>query len=305
VNTLNLALTPAAIRSDPFTVSSGGTSADAQFTIEQYASKTPTIDATLRAPNAELPAVLSMAKAYGITALNNLSGAGTVNLDLHAAGPIHSLTSSGMARALNGTVAMNFHDVRYNGADMNHELATIAGILGLHEQNQGSTSINKMTGNIAIKNGIAQTTNTEALLDIGNVGITGTANLTDQALNLRVTAVLSTELTQKAGGTNVGGYLKTALANSQGQLVIPALVTGTVQHPRFEPDLQQVAQMKLKGLMPNFNNPSATASGLVGNLLKQQLGNQNPLQQQGSRPANPLQQLQNLFGAKPAQQPQR
>jgi hypothetical protein len=206
---------------------------------------------------------------------------------------------------LNGTVAMNFHDVRYSGADASHELTAIAGILGLHQQNQGFTNINKMTGNIDIKNGVAQTTNTEALLDIGNVGINGTANLIDEALNLRVTAVLPSELTQKAGGTNVAGYLKTALANSQGQLVIPAMVTGTFQHPRFEPDLQQV--MKLKGLIPNFDNPSAAASGIVGNLLKQQFANQNqnPSQQQGSRPANPLQQLQNLFGAKPGQQPQR
>jgi uncharacterized protein involved in outer membrane biogenesis len=312
VKTLNLALTPMAIRSDPFTVSSGRTSADAQFRLEQYSSKVPTVDATLRAPNAELPAVLSMAKIYGVTGLNNLTGAGTLSLDLDAAGPIHSLTSAGISRALNGSVAINFHDVRYNGTDMNHELAAIAGILGLHEQNQGSTSINKMTGNIAIKNGIAQTSNTEALLDIGNVGIAGTANLIDQALHMRVTAVLSTELTQKAGGTNIGGYLKTALSNSQGQLVIPAIVTGSFQHPRFEPDLQQVAQMKLKGLIPNFNNPSAAASGILGNLLKQQFGNQNPSQQnqnpsqqEPSPSANPLQQLQNLFGAKRGQQPQR
>ena len=128
---------------------------------------------------------------------------------------------------------MNFHDVRYSGADISHELVAIAGILGLHQQNQGSTNINEMTRSIAIQNGIAQNSNTEASLDIGNVGIAGTANLIDQALNLRVTAVLSTELTQKAGGTNVGGYRKTALANSQGQLVISAVVTGTFQHPRF------------------------------------------------------------------------
>jgi uncharacterized protein involved in outer membrane biogenesis len=304
VKTLKLALTPVAIRSEPFTVTSGGTSADAQFTIEQYRSKAPNINATLHAPNAEMPAVLAMAKAYGVTALDKVSGAGTLNVDLHALGPLHSLTSAGMARDLNGTVVMNCHDVRYSGADISHELTAIAGILGLHQQNQGFTNINKMTGNIAIKDGIAQTSNTEALLDIGNLGIAGTASLINEGLNLRVIAVLPSELTQKAGGTNVGGYLKTALANSQGQLVIPAMVTGTFQHPRFEPDLQQVAQMKLKGLIPNFSNPAAAASGILGNVLQQQFGNQNQKQsqQQNSRPANTLQQLQNLFGAKPGQQ---
>jgi hypothetical protein len=47
--------------------------------------------------------------------------------------------------------------------------------------------------------------------------------------------------------------------------------------------------MKLKGLMPNFDNPTAAASELLGNLLKQQLGNQNqnPSQQQCSRRVRP------------------
>lgn len=306
VKTLELALTPTAIRSAPFTITSGGTSADAQFELDQYLSAAPTVNASLRANGAELPALLSMAKAYGVTALNSVSGQGNLNVDLHAAGTIHSLTSAAMARNLNGAVTLNLHDVRYSGSDMNHELASIAGILGLHQQNQGSTNINKMTGDIAIQNGIAQTNNTEALLDLGNVGFAGTANLIDQALSLRATAVVSTELSQKAGGANVGGYLKTALANSQGQLVIPAMVTGTFQHPRFEPDLQQVAQMKLKGLIPDFNNPGAAASGILGSVLKQQLGNQNQNQPQEQRSrSNPLDQLQNLFGAKPAQQPQQ
>jgi hypothetical protein len=44
--------------------------------------------------------------------------------------------------------------------------------------------------------------------------------------------------------------MKTALANSQGELVIPALITGTFSKPRCEPDVQQLAQMKLKGPVP-------------------------------------------------------
>lgn len=90
VKTLELALTPMAIRSAPFTVTSGGTSADVQFALDQYLSAAPTVNATLRANGAELPALLSMAKAYGVTALNNVTGQGTLNVDLHAAGPIHS-----------------------------------------------------------------------------------------------------------------------------------------------------------------------------------------------------------------------
>jgi len=54
-----------------------------------------------------------------------------------------------------------------------------------------------MTGNVLVKNGIAQTNNLQALLDLGNLGVAGTANLVTQELNLHATAVLSKDFTQK------------------------------------------------------------------------------------------------------------
>lgn len=306
VKEIALNLTPTEIRSDKFNVSSGMTSAAVQLTLQQYTSNSPNINASVQAPNAELPAVLSMAKAYGVKALDNVSGSGTLNVDLHANGPVKSINSGDVARDLNGTVGLNFKDIKYTGADIGHELSSIAGVLGVHEGNQGATTINQMTGNIAVKNGIAQTNNIEALMDLGNVGITGTANLVNQELNLRVSAVMSKELSQKAGGTNITGYAKTALSNSDGELVIPATVTGTFQHPKFAPDLQQVAQMKLKGLIPNFNNPTSGLSGLVGNVLKQQQGgNQAQPQPSQNQPLqNTVQQLKGLFGRKSQKQNQ-
>jgi AsmA protein len=303
VKTVALSLSPAEIHSDNFAVTSGGTSMNVQFALRNYTSKTSTIDGTMRAPNAELPAVLSMAKAYGVTALDKVTGAGTLNIDLHAAGPVQSAASAELVRALNGTVALNLHDVHYSGADISHELTNIAGAVGLHQGNQGLTTINKMTGKIAIRNGIAETNNIEALLDIGNVGMAGTANLGTQALDLRVTAVMAKELSQKVGGTNISGYAKTALANSEGELAIPARVTGTFQHPVFSPDLQQIAQMKLKGLVPNFNNPAAAASGILGKLLNQQgsKGAQSQNAPQEPQTQNPLQQFENIFGKKKKQ----
>jgi hypothetical protein len=82
--------------------------------------------------------------------------------------------------------------------------------------------------------------------------------------------------------------------------VIPVIVSGTLQHPRFAPDMQKVAQMKLKGLMPNFNNPSAGMAGLLGSLAGQKGGNQT--QQQQQQP-NPVQQIMDLFGGKKKKQP--
>ncbi len=91
--------------------------------------------------------------------------------------------------------------------------------------------------------------------------------------------------------------MKTALANNQGELVIPALVTGTFSKPRFEPDVQQLAQMKLKGLIPNINNPASVVSTLQ-NLLG---GPRNPAetpQQQVQQEPNTVQQILGLFGKK-------
>ena len=131
-------------------------------------------------------------------------------------------------------------------------------------------------------------------------GKTGTANLVTQALNLSVSAVISKAMSQQVGGTNIGGYMNTALANNQGEIVIPVLVTGTFQNPRFAPDLQKLAQMKLKGLVPNFNNPGGAASGILGNLLGQK-GNQTQQPQQQQQQQNGVQQLLGLFGKKPPQ----
>ncbi|PYX87445.1 MAG: hypothetical protein DMG68_11715 [Acidobacteria bacterium] len=311
VPAMDLTLTPAEIRSNNFNVTSAGTTVATQFTLRQYLAKTPLVDATLKAPNASLPALLSMAKAYGVKGVEKLNGQGTLNLDAHASGPLQSISSNDIMRALNGTMNLNFNNVRYSGADISHQLASIAGFLKMNPNDKGFSDILKMTGNILVRNGIAQTNNLQALLDIGNVGMTGTANLVDQTLNLHVLAVLSIDFSQKMGGTGIGGYLQTALANNQGELVIPAVVTGTFQNPRFAPDVQQVAQMKLKGLVPNFNNPQGAVQGLLGGLLGQKGANPAQPQQPGQvqpqqQPQNQLQdqvnQVIGLFGGKKKQQ---
>jgi AsmA protein len=306
---INLNLTPAQIQSNNFNVVSGGTTVNAQFALRNYLAKTPLVDATLKAPNATLPALLSMAKAYGVKGVDKINGAGTLNLDMHAAGPVRAISSDEIMKALNGALNLNFNNVKYSGADINHELASIAGFLNKsNTASQGFTNILRMTGNVLVKNGIAQTNNLQALLDLGNLGVAGTANLVTQELNLHATAVLSKDFTQKIGGNSVGGFMQTALANNQGELVIPALITGTFLNPRFAPDVQQVAQMKLKGVVPNFNNPAGAVSGLLGNLLGQQAQQQKNQQQQSQetqqQQENPVQQLIGIFGKKKQQQQQ-
>jgi hypothetical protein len=300
IQSMRLNLSPSEIRSDPFNVVSGGTTVSTQFTMRNYLSPAPTVDASIRAPNAQLQAILAMAKAYGVTSLDKVTGQGTLNLDMRASGPVKTINATEIEKALNGTINVNFANVKYSGANISHELASIGGFLNPGSNSQdssGITNIQKVTGNIAVKNGIAQTNDLQAQLDIGNIGLAGTASLVSEALNMHATAVISQSASQKVGGQNIGGFMKTALANKQGELVIPALVTGTFSKPRFEPDVQQMAQMRLKGLIPNINNPGSVA-GTLQNLLG---GPKNPAegsQQQAQQQQNPVQQILGIFGKK-------
>jgi hypothetical protein len=91
--------------------------------------------------------------------------------------------------------------------------------------------------------------------------------------------------------------MNAALANSQGQLVIPANVTGTFQNPKFSPDPKRMAQMRLKGLMPTADNPLGGASSILGGFLGQKAQPAKGQQQQQT----PADQLMNLFGRKKKQ----
>jgi hypothetical protein len=306
---VTLNLTPSQVQSNPFNMISGGTTLNAQLGVRNYLSPSPIIDATVRAPNAQLPAILSLAKAYGVTALDKVNGAGTMNLDIRAAGPVKSLSKAEIIKALNGSTKIDFNNVKYSGSNLSQQLGSVAGFLNASStpQNaQGITNILKMTGDIVIRNGIAQTNNLQAQLDIGTIAAIGTASLENEALNMRVTAVLSQTFSQKVGGQSVGGFLKTALANDQGQLVVPALVTGTFSNPKFSPDVQQLAQMKVKGLIPNMDNPASVAGALqnlLGGSKAPAQGQQQP-QAEPQQQDNPLQQVMGLFGKKKQQKPE-
>jgi len=295
VKAVNIALTPTEIHSDNFNVTASGTTAAVQFSVKGYTTKAALVDATLKAPQAALPDVLAMAKAFGVSSLDKVTGQGNLSVDLHAAGPVANLSSDQLMKALNGTINVNFNNVRYTGVDISHQLLSMIGSKQ-PTKDQGYTNVQKMTGAIAVKSGVAQTNNLQATLDIGNVGAVGTANLVSQALNMQLTAVLSKAFTQQIGGA--GGYMTTALANNQGELVVPATVTGTFQNPKVMPDVQKMAQMKLKGLIPTGANPLGGGSSMLGGLLG---GNKGQPGTPGQQQQNPANQVLGLFGQKKKQ----
>src|SRR5205085_12470831 len=136
-------------------------------------------------------------------------------------------------------------------------------------------------------------------------------NLADQNVNMHVTAVLSKAMSDSVGGTSVGGFMNTALANKNGELVIPVLVTGSLGSPRFAPDVEKIARMKLDNLLPTSSKPGDLTSGILGAVLGRK--SQNQPQSDQTNGGAPQQQppksgiqgiLQGLGGNKGATTPQ-
>src|SRR5271165_6144390 len=251
------------------------------------------------------------AKLTGVDANKLLSSLSTVKDTLYgtlAASPnvTFAMPPSGdIVPTLNGTLGLNLTNGKLTKIDMLNELSKIGKFGGGGEI--GYTAISQMTGTFNVRNGVAQTSDLKAALDVGTLAGTGTINLVNQDLNMHVTAVLNKGFSQSVGGSGVGGYLNTALANKNGELVLPVLITGNMNHPLVSPDMAQIAQMKLKNLLPTagglLNGKGGNdLGGVVGGLLggQQQHGQQagQPAQQQNQQ-ANPLNDaLNQLLGGK-------
>src|SRR5579864_5325228 len=186
-------------------------------------------------------------------------------LDSNVNATFSSTNADAIARGLNGTLGLNLTNGKLANLDLLHELASVGKFVGqLPSAPKGFTNLAQLSGNFDVKNGVAQTNNLKAVIDGGTLAAKGLVNLADQSLNLHVTAVLSKVMSRQVGGTQIGGFMNTALANNQGELVIPAIVTGTFQHPQVTPDLQELAQMKVQNLLPTSKDPGALTSGIVG-----------------------------------------
>ena len=225
---------------------------------------------------------------------------GLLNSNVNAT--FSSTSANEIARSLNGQLVLDLTDGKLMNVDLLHELASVGkflGSAGVPAAPRGFTNIAQLSGNFDVKNGLAQTNNLKAVIDGGTMAATGLVNLADQSLNMHVTAVLNKALSQQVGGTQIGGFMNTALANNEGELVIPVIVTGTFQHPAVAPDLQQLAQMKLKNLLPTSKNPGQLTTGIVGQIL----GGKNQGQNNGGQ--QPQGGLSGILGAISGKQQQQ
>jgi len=219
-----------------------------------------------------------------------------------------------IARTLNGNFNLNLSNGKLANVDLLYQLANVGKFLstGKTISQHPYTNVAKMAGNFNVRNGVAQTNDLQAVIDGATLSANGLVNLVDNSANMHVTAVLTKAMTDSIGGVGgVGGYMNTALANRNGELVVPVILTGSLSSPRIEPDLEAIARMKLQNLLPTSSNPGNLTSGILGALM----GNKNNPNQQSNQQGQPpngqqrnkgiqgiLQQLGGQQQQQPAQQ---
>lgn len=243
------------LRLDPLTAKLFGGDQSGSITVDTRQQETA-YDVRAKINQVDANKLLSATTSVRDRLYGMLSG----DIDVHA----NPHKGEEAVRALNGTVRVQLLNGKLAGVQMMNELAGLAKFLGYARKSDNFTNIVKLAGSLKIQNGVADTDDLQMQFDGGSLGAAGTMGLVDQQLKLRITAVLAKQVSQLAGGSQVGGWMSTALGNSKGELVIPAVVSGTFERPRFEPDAQRMAKMKLEGLLPTHDNPAGAVSAVQG-----------------------------------------
>ena len=165
-------------------------------------------------------------------------------------------SSHDLARTLNGSLRFTVLDGRLKNINILDEIGKVGRFLGVAGHQGGNdTALRKLAGTLNLLNGVASSNNLIAALNDGSLSANGNINLVDQGVNMRVNVVLASVFSNTAGGTKVGGFLNTVLANNKNELVIPVRVTGSLAKPVFTPDTEALAQMKLNNLLPTAKRP--------------------------------------------------
>jgi len=299
-------------------------------------------DLKLNTQNASIAELVQLGEAFGLALSPGMQPSGQLSADLTAKGPLSGPAIAGTLRAtqlkvsgvlanslqinlniappgadlvrtLTGRVSVNLNDGSLTGVDLSQKLGAIGKFSGVSAVSNGATHVSQLSGDFDLKNGVATTNDLKALTDAGTVAATGTISLVDQSLNMNATAVLSKTSSQQVGGNAIGGLMTTAMANKDGEIVVPVLVTGTIPAPRVAPDLNSMAKLRAGNLLPSFSNPGQLTQGVLGKLGggtnggimgaisgKTQPGAaaSNQQQQNGSATQNAVSGLAGLFGKK-------
>jgi uncharacterized protein involved in outer membrane biogenesis len=196
-------------------------------------------------------------------------------------------SASNLAGTLNGVLTFAVSNGQLKHVNVLNELSRVGKFLNsAPTQSASGTTLQKFAGTLTINNGVATTNNFAAAMPEGSLAATGSLNLVSEAVDMHVNAVLASATSKSVGGTAIGGLMNTALANNQGELVLPVIVTGSAAHPVFTPDVAAIAKMKMSHLLPT------STSGVLGSVLGGALGQQQQ-NQKNKQPQKPLNSILN------------
>ena len=167
-----------------------------------------------------------------------------LNLSFSPADPIQ------IARSLNGTISLNFSQGKIASFNLINELSSLAKFLGFNGSGEKFTQFVGLSGDLRLDSGNATTQNLKLELANLSAALTGQMNLADQTLDLKLLSILDKRFSEQVGGNKIGGFLTAAMANQNGNLLIPASIKGTFARPIIAPDPGALAKMKLQSFNP-------------------------------------------------------
>lgn len=267
----------------PLTAGIFGGQANGAISIDTKPAQPP-CSVQMKLSGVDTNALLSAVSSVRDTLYGSLAADANLNFNVDS-GP-------NLAKTLNGTLSFNVTNGQLKNVNILNELSKVGKFLGSAPAQSGAnTALQKLSASMNIQNGVANTNNLVAAMAEGSLTGAGSLNLVNQGINMKVNAVLASGISKTVGGTGIGGFMNSALANKNGELVIPVIVTGTMSHPSFAPDVQEMAKMKLNHLLPTASDPTKLTNGILGSVLGGKQG-QNQQQQ------NPLNSILNQLGKK-------
>ncbi|TJV68372.1 MAG: AsmA family protein, partial [Mesorhizobium sp.] len=190
-------------------------------------------------------------------------------------------TTKSLARSLGGKAAAKFSDGAFRGIDIAEVYNNLAGLLagGFKQDQAKKTTFTEFGASFAIANGIAQTTDISLLGPLLRMDGSGTIDLADQTLDMRLNPRVVASLAGQGGDVAVKG------------IGVPVVVQGPLSAPRAYPDVSALAKdpqgaldmlsrlglptgkLNLDKLIPGQTGSNGDGSGkgaadLIGDLLR-------------------------------------
>lgn len=192
-----------------------------------------------------------------------------------------------MVSSLNGTASLAFLDGAIKGINIASALRQLKTVY--LDPNAGAsqkTDFAELSGNFAIRNGIAHTEDLKMLAPLLRLRGKGDVLLPERRIAMRLEPELVGTLSGQ-GGEEARG------------IRVPVLVSGPLDHPSFAPDLQGMAEKAVRKRLENVLGDRGGSGGRVGGFLRGLTGSPAANDAQGGaepKPANPVENLKHLFG---------